>query len=349
MKKAVLGIAMLAALGSSVGTASAVSFQAVSPNTWYVPIMVGALKPDGQGLGGGFFVGSGVGYNLSQYVALQGIFGLSSHDDKNTASSSTNSFVLLGEGRFSVPTGTRLSPHVMIGAGDLKLRQNNAAGDIGIGFSYYLTHHLSIGADYRAIHVFHNAQWNSLFTGGMQLTFGGNAVGPNYSSVGQPLTAKQKAMLKRSQHPLHGVLPQGVHPCTGFTPGNESGCVTFDGDKMIMHLNVKFRQNLANIRPQYGDQISRVGNFMNSYKSTNVSLYGYASSEGPLSFNQKLSQRRANAVEKYLVRQSNISSSRIQAIGMGISNPEASNATAAGRAMNRRVEAQIVVPAKLVN
>jgi OOP family OmpA-OmpF porin len=128
---------------------------------------------------------------------------------------------------------------------------------------------------------------------------------------------------------------------------NQAGCVTFNGNVMTMHLNVKFDKNMAVIRPEYYGPISRLGDFMSAYPNTDVVLYGYASSEGPLAFNQTLSGKRAIVVENYLVNVKHIDASRVTTKAMGISNPIADNSTQAGRVLNRRVEADVPVPVQI--
>jgi outer membrane protein OmpA-like peptidoglycan-associated protein len=64
---------------------------------------------------------------------------------------------------------------------------------------------------------------------------------------------------------------------------------------------------------------------------------GFTDSHGDASFNQDLSQRRAESVREYLVRRG-IASTRVTARGLGFTQPIADNATAEGRAYNRRVE-----------
>ncbi len=71
--------------------------------------------------------------------------------------------------------------------------------------------------------------------------------------------------------------------------------------------------------------------------NASVTLDGYASSEGSPSYNVTLSQDRANAVKQYLVN-AGVSASKISTKGYGDANPVASNATEAGRVLNRRVE-----------
>jgi OOP family OmpA-OmpF porin len=64
---------------------------------------------------------------------------------------------------------------------------------------------------------------------------------------------------------------------------------------------------------------------------------GYTDSTASEVYNQKLSERRANAVRDYFIKQG-IAANRVRAKGFGESNPVASNDTADGRALNRRVE-----------
>jgi OOP family OmpA-OmpF porin len=68
-----------------------------------------------------------------------------------------------------------------------------------------------------------------------------------------------------------------------------------------------------------------------------VRVEGHTDSVGTDAYNQGLSERRANAVRNYLVDHG-VSASRLTAVGFGESQPVASNDTAEGRALNRRVE-----------
>ena len=72
-------------------------------------------------------------------------------------------------------------------------------------------------------------------------------------------------------------------------------------------------------------------------KKVTVTANGYADSTGPASYNVYLSQKRAAAVKSYLVEKG-VAADRIAIKGYGATNPVDSNATAAGRAKNRRVE-----------
>ena len=76
------------------------------------------------------------------------------------------------------------------------------------------------------------------------------------------------------------------------------------------------------------------------YPDTTIVVEGHADSTGSASYNQRLSERRANSVAGYL-ENLGVRNSRIDAVGFGESQPRASNNTASGRQLNRRVEIHI--------
>lgn len=72
-----------------------------------------------------------------------------------------------------------------------------------------------------------------------------------------------------------------------------------------------------------------------------VIAVGHTDSTGAAGYNQKLSNRRAEAVKAYLVSKG-IESNRIYTEGKGLTQPVADNKTKEGRAKNRRVEVEVV-------
>jgi outer membrane protein OmpA-like peptidoglycan-associated protein len=76
-----------------------------------------------------------------------------------------------------------------------------------------------------------------------------------------------------------------------------------------------------------------------------IVVEGYTDSQGGVSYNQGLSQRRADAVRQDLVAHG-VAADRITAEGLGLSNPIADNASPEGRANNRRVEIVVKPAAK---
>ena len=86
------------------------------------------------------------------------------------------------------------------------------------------------------------------------------------------------------------------------------------------------------------DDIARV---LNKYEKTLLSIEGHTDSQGGAEFNQNLSEQRAGSVKQYLTNQ-DIMASRLQTVGYGETRAVADNTTANGRALNRRVEIQII-------
>jgi len=98
-----------------------------------------------------------------------------------------------------------------------------------------------------------------------------------------------------------------------------------------------FDFNKATLKPSGKTLVDAAVKAMKDNSTMRVRVEGHTDSIGSDAYNQKLSERRANAVRDYMIEQG-ISPSRITAVGFGESKPVASNKTAEGRAENRRVE-----------
>ncbi len=108
-----------------------------------------------------------------------------------------------------------------------------------------------------------------------------------------------------------------------------------------VELDVKFDFDRDVVKQDsYGD-IQNLADFMKEYGQTTTVLEGHTDSVGTDAYNQRLSERRANAVRNVLVDQYGVEGGRVNAVGYGESRPVADNATEEGRAINRRVEAEV--------
>ena len=109
------------------------------------------------------------------------------------------------------------------------------------------------------------------------------------------------------------------------------------GTKMVELRGPHFDFNKATLKPEGKRKVDDAIKMMQENPSLSVSVEGHTDSVGSDAYNQKLSERRAQAVRDYMVAEG-ISASRISTRGWGKSKPVASNDTAEGRAENRRVE-----------
>ena len=113
-----------------------------------------------------------------------------------------------------------------------------------------------------------------------------------------------------------------------------------------VELDVKFDFDKAAVKQDsYGD-IKNLADFMKQYPQTTTVVEGHTDSVGTDAYNQKLSERRAAAVRNVLVDQYGVEADRVNSVGYGESRPVADNATEAGRAINRRVEAEVEAQVK---
>ena len=110
---------------------------------------------------------------------------------------------------------------------------------------------------------------------------------------------------------------------------------------LIMPGNITFDSNDANIKPAFQPVLNSIAKVFNEYSKTMVQVYGYTDSTGSAATNNSLSLMRANSISNYL-RLRGVNGNRIVSNGYGSSNPIASNATAAGREQNRRVEIVLI-------
>jgi outer membrane protein OmpA-like peptidoglycan-associated protein len=120
---------------------------------------------------------------------------------------------------------------------------------------------------------------------------------------------------------------------------NTGVSVTRDGDNIILNMpgNVTFATDSSNISADFYQVLNSVALVINEFEKTYVDVTGHTDSTGSDAYNMQLSVARASSVARYLESRS-VLSQRIYTQGMGESQPIATNATAQGRALNRRVE-----------
>lgn len=105
---------------------------------------------------------------------------------------------------------------------------------------------------------------------------------------------------------------------------------------------VHFDFDKYNIKKLYVPDLDHHVAYLSANPSAPVTVEGHTDSIGSNQYNQRLSERRANIVRKYLVDHG-IASSRIRVVGYGELRPIAENKTQEGRAINRRAEFEVTV------
>ncbi|GAB6852751.1 OmpA family protein [Paraburkholderia kururiensis] len=107
--------------------------------------------------------------------------------------------------------------------------------------------------------------------------------------------------------------------------------------KLSLAGDANFDVDQSTLKPEARTRLDGLVNAAGSNTFNTVTVSGYTDSTGPAAHNQGLSERRAQSVVRYL-QEHGLKARQWVAHGYGESNPVATNATAAGRAQNRRVE-----------
>lgn len=111
--------------------------------------------------------------------------------------------------------------------------------------------------------------------------------------------------------------------------------------RLIMPNAITFNTNDSVIKSSANSVLDSVAKVAKEYNKTTLQVIGFTDSTGNDGINIPLSQKRAESVAQYLQLRG-IAPLRISSSGMGAQNPIASNATAAGREQNRRVEIYLI-------
>ncbi|MFJ1339083.1 OmpA family protein [Pseudomonas caricapapayae] len=229
--------------------------------------------------------------------------------------------------------------HESLGQATNNGRDHSTFANLGAGAKWYITDMFFARAGVEAMYNIDNGNTEWGPTLGLGLNFGG--------SGGKVAPAPAPVAEVCSDSDNDGVC-DNVDKCPD-TPAN----VTVDADGcpavaevVRVELDVKFDFDKSVVKQNsYGD-IKNLADFMKQYPQTSTTVEGHTDSVGPDAYNQKLSERRANAVKQVLTNEYGVESSRVESVGYGETRPVADNATDAGRAVNRRVEAQVEAQAK---
>ncbi|MDX1491791.1 MAG: OmpA family protein [Pseudohongiellaceae bacterium] len=232
----------------------------------------------------------------------------------------------------------KFSPFVVGGVGNNDFDfDNETFANIGVGFKYKISESLEWRTAYRKFYEQHDDYVDSGIDSSLVYRFGAKK-----SMAETPVSEAPMAMTDPDTD--GDGVPDSRDKCAD-TPRTHrvdaDGCSIPIDEIARIELHVNFDFDKADVKSQYLSEIRQVADYLNANPGTSATLEGHTDSRGSAEYNQRLSQRRVDAVKAVLVDQMNVSASRVSAVGYGESRPVASNETDAGRAENRRVESVI--------
>jgi OOP family OmpA-OmpF porin len=157
----------------------------------------------------------------------------------------------------------------------------------------------------------------------------------------------EKASVDASGCPLDSDgdgVPDYLDECPN-TPANvqvdQSGCEEADTVAVVLQGDTNFEFDKAELLPQAYPVLNELAETMKRNTDKRWRVEGHTDAVGSESYNMDLSGRRAQAVVNYLVSRG-VNKNQLDVIPLGESQPVADNSTQEGRAMNRRVEIEII-------
>jgi outer membrane protein OmpA-like peptidoglycan-associated protein len=253
----------------------------------------------------GWQIGSGTGFTITPVAQFQWV------------------------GFTSSPSGDGPSLTSLGGGARASLNDDAAEIYFGAGGNYYWATHLEDGGGFDL-----NGGVNYEFWRGTALGIYGRY---DQVFVNSTPSDDQTKFLTTGFEVRHRFLPAPPPPPPAPAPAPVAAAPAPPVKKKIVLRGVIFDFDKANIRADAVPILEEAARTLQDESQLTVSVNGYTDSVGSDAYNQRLSERRADAVRAFLEKLG-VSASRLTARGFGESNPVASNDTEEGRAQNRRVE-----------
>jgi outer membrane protein OmpA-like peptidoglycan-associated protein/opacity protein-like surface antigen len=262
---------------------------------------------------------------------------------------------------FKAPTGWLSFVHPYLGAGLGGVRFDTRGVDVslgrfaddyavklayqgGAGVAFELFRNLSLTTDYRYLQTYRGSFLFGSPAGHDRLLYRAQSamLGLRYSfgaPPAAPLPPQPPIDVVPVEEPPPPPPPPSPPPCNppaGFMV--DADCHIVEQSVVVRAVDFEFNKALLTAPAQ--QTLDEIASALAAQPELRVEIQGHTDSIGSAPYNLKLSQQRADAVKSYLVSKG-VDGATLSATGFGKAHPIASNATAEGRAENRRVEFEV--------
>jgi OOP family OmpA-OmpF porin len=247
---------------------------------------------------------------------------------------------------------TKQNFYVMGGASIIDVIDSDLSANVGAGYRHYLSERSAVYVEGNGHYQFDNAYTDLSAQIGFVYFFGDTAkkvvrskpkTSPAKPAAMAPMTAQ---ILDSDKDGISDNKDRCKNtPVTDKVDNN--GCTIFTEENDELRLQVNFDNSQAVVKPEYFEDIKVAADFLNKYPHTSLAIKGHTSSQGPATFNKKLSQQRADAIVAVLTDEFGIDASRLSAQGFGEDALLNMANNAAAHAENRRIEAKVIVKNKV--
>jgi OOP family OmpA-OmpF porin len=333
----------------------------IRPGAFTVSPMVGGYKFDDDKslLDYGWSYSLGLGYNINRVFSTE--LGLSLiHTDADTAWGGSNdvyAYQARLDGLCHLMPEKRFDPYLALGVGGLFYDDDNLSGvgkelddifqmNFGMGLNYFITDNVALRADARYLYGFEEeSDQEFLFTFGMAFQFGGKE-GPPTCKADNDMDGVCDDVDQCLNTP-RGSRVDSVgceikpYDLMQKTQGSDEALQKSDQQKIqqqipAMQVTVYYEFDKTEIKPEYQQQLEELARLMKTYPDIAATVEGYTCNVGSQEYNMTLSKERAKGVMQFLVDKYSLDPARFDVKWHGEAYPAESNATADGRAANRR-------------
>ena len=286
------------------------------------------------------------GYNFTKHWGAEGYFSyvpaeaivypITNNDDANIG-------VYGIESLYHFMPESRFVPFLAIGIGGIHYQNppgiedhDKFSFDYGAGVKiflpdsiakFFMADEVALRADIRHILPLNDTYNDFLYTAGLTFSFGGKKKAVAASEV-EPV-APVEAFAAPKAKEASRIAQEAKKKESGKPAIIENGRQTLD---------VKFDFDKATIKEYYYKDINALAKVMKRYPDLGIVIEGHTCNVGPAAYNKILSQKRAQALKKFMIKKYGIDAKRLTLKGFGPDKPVASNATKEGRKKNRRAE-----------
>lgn len=245
---------------------------------------------------------------------------------------------------YDFKNSSNVKPYIYLGGGYEKVNNKHfgldsqAIWNTGLGVKYALTETVSLFTEGKFTHKVETEDNDKSIGFGVSIKFGGEKP-QHVQTKEEPVKEAPKAVEVPKVETPKDSDGDGIIDELDKCPNTPKGLkVDKDGCALNFNFQVNFDFDKANIKQEYKEKVLEFAQIMKENPLLNATIEGHTDSIGNDAYNQKLSQRRAEAVREALITEG-IDASRLKAVGYGETKPIADNNTKDGRYENRRVEA----------
>ncbi|GLX77770.1 porin [Thalassotalea insulae] len=234
------------------------------------------------------------------------------------------------------------SLYLVAGADFLDIDKSNLSADLGAGYRYFINDNAAFYIEGKGHYQIDDNYTDFSSKIGFIYYFDTNTPKPTHAKTSSPTAKKVTKTLPKDSDKDGVVDSQDNCANTPFTHKvNAQGCTVYMKQRETFELLVNFDNDKSDINAEGKKEITKMADFLQRYRQTRLTVHGHTSAQGDANYNQKLSERRAQAIVNMLVNDFSIAANRLTAIGHGEQQLKNSANTASAHAVNRRIEATI--------